>query len=116
MDDSLERGPVEVGRPDGNYCSLSAERSDVMALETHFGLEYRKSEVVGKGDSMHEAQVSGLRHYVNRGVFNRDTETAGREASFGRENPEFRLGQTLLKALSYHIYLAYSKPLDCHTI
>lgn len=83
---------MEVGRPDGNYCSLSAERSDVMALETHFGLEYRKSEVVGKGDSMHEAQASGLRNYVNRGVFNRDKETAGREASFGRENPEFRLG------------------------
>ena len=48
--------------------------------------------MVGKGDSMHEAHVSGLRNYVNRGVFNRDMDTAGREASFGRENPEFRLG------------------------
>ena len=23
VDDGLERGPVEVGRPDGNYCSRS---------------------------------------------------------------------------------------------
>ena len=71
---------------------LSAERSGDMALETHFGYRIGRSEVVGKGDSMHEAHVSGLRNYVNRGVFNRDMETAGREASFGRENPEFRLG------------------------
>ena len=91
VDDSLETGPVEVGRPDGNYCSLSAERSDVMVLETHFGYRIGRSEVVGKGGSMHDSHVSSLRNYVNS-VFNRDMETAGREASFGQENPEFRLG------------------------
>lgn len=70
----------------GNYCSLSAERSDVMALETHFGLEYRKSEVVGKGDSMHEAQVSGLRNHVNRGVFNTDTHCRQRSFIWPRKS------------------------------
>lgn len=70
---------MEAGRPGKNYCSLSAERSDVMTLETHFGYRTGRSDVVGKEDSMYDSHVSGLRNCLNSGAINRDMETASRE-------------------------------------
>lgn len=72
---------MEAGRPGKNYCSLSAERSDVMTLETHFGYRTGRSDVVGKEDSMYDFHVSGLRNCVNSSAINRDMDC--KQRSFG---------------------------------